>query len=96
MINKDKSVSIFKALGDETRLAIIDSIFNESKNVNCICKDTGISQSAVSHQLKILRDADIVRFNQIGKERLYYISDSHVKMIIDQVSKHINDCRGEE
>ncbi len=88
-----RSVLLFKALGDGTRLRIIDCIFDEPKTVNSISLETNISQSAISHQLKILRDVDIVRFNQNGKERNYYISDDHIKMIINQVYKHVDECR---
>lgn len=90
-----RSISLFKALGDGTRLRIINCLVKESKNVNKISEETQISQSAISHQLKILREVDIVRFIQNGKERLYYISDDHVKMIIEQVYQHVSDC-GEE
>ena len=92
MDNK-RSVGLFKALGDSTRLRIIDCIFNEAKTVNRISLETKISQSAISHQLKILRDVDIVRFDQKGKERNYYISDNHIKMIINQVYEHVDECR---
>lgn len=87
-----RSISLFKALGDGTRLRIINCLVKESKNVNKISEETQISQSAISHQLKILREVDIVRFIQNGKERLYYISDDHVKMIIQQVYQHVSDC----
>lgn len=92
-MNNKKSVSLFKALGDSTRLRIIDCIFDEAKSVNKISLETNISQSAISHQLKILRDVDIVRFEKRGKERNYYISDNHIKMIIDQVYEHVDECR---
>ena len=88
----ENSVAIFKALGDLTRLKIIDSIFDSEKSVNMIAKDINLSQSAISHQLKFLRDVDIVRFRQNGKERLYYLSDDHVRTMIDQVFKHNEDC----
>lgn len=92
MNRNEKSVAIFKALGDATRMKIINSIYEQEKSVIAISKDIDISQSAISHQLKLLRDVDIVRYNQIGKERFYYISDDHVKTIIDQVFKHTEDC----
>lgn len=88
----EKSMEIFKALGDLTRLKIISSIFDEEKSVNMISKDINLSQSAISHQLRLLREVDIVRYKQNGKERLYYLSDEHVKTIIDQVFRHTEDC----
>ena len=92
----ESSMAIFKALGDLTRLKIIDAIFDQEKSVNMIAKDINLSQSAISHQLKFLRDVDIVRFKQNGKERLYYLSDDHVRTIIDQVFKHTEDCGDED
>lgn len=88
----EKSMEIFKALGDLTRLKIISCIFNEEKSVNMISRDINLSQSAISHQLRLLREVDIVRYKQNGKERLYYLSDDHVKTIIDQVFRHTEDC----
>ena len=89
-------MAIFKALGDKTRIKIIESIFDDEKSVSSISKDTDVSQSAISHQLKLLREVDIVRFHQVGKERYYYISDDHIKTIIDQVFKHTEDCGDED
>jgi ArsR family transcriptional regulator len=57
-----------------------------------ISRDINLSQSAISHQLRLLREVDIVRYKQNGKERLYYLSDDHVKTIIDQVFRHTEDC----
>lgn len=94
--NIDNSMAIFKALGDLTRLKIIYTLYDKEKSVNEIAKDINLSQSAISHQLTLLRNIDIVRFKQNGKERLYYLSDEHIKTIIDQVSKHVEEDCGEE
>lgn len=96
MNRSEKGVAIFKALGDKTRIKIIESLFGEEKSVSAISKDTEVSQSAISHQLKLLREVDIVRFHQQGKERYYYISDDHVRTIVDQVFKHVDVCADEE
>ena len=92
MNRNEKSVALFRALGDTTRMKIITSIYDQEKSVSAISKDIDVSQSAISHQLKLLRDVDIVRYKQNGKERFYYISDDHIKTIIDQVFKHTEDC----
>jgi ArsR family transcriptional regulator len=92
MNRNEKSVAIFKALGDMTRIKIIESVYDQEKSVGNISRDIGISQSAISHQLRLLREVDIVRYRQEGKERFYFISDDHVKTIINQVFVHTLDC----
>lgn len=84
----ERSVYIFKALGDKTRLRIVDSIYEQAKSVNTIANELQMSQSAISHQLKLLKTYDIVKSLRKGKEVYYSLSDSHVKEIIDQVYTH--------
>lgn len=91
----ERSVSLFKALGDLTRLRIVEAIFFEGKPVNAIATELGMTQSAISHQLKTLKDNDIVRNTRRGKEVYYYLSDDHVKEIITQVFNHTSHCRDE-
>lgn len=84
----EKSVNIFKALGDLTRLRIVESIFDGGKSVGDIAKQLNMTQSAISHQLKTLKDNDIVKGERKGKEVHYYLSDEHIKEIIAQVFYH--------
>lgn len=84
----EKSVNIFKALGDLTRLRIVEAIFEEGKPVGEIAKELEMTQSAISHQLKTLKDNDIVKNVRKGKEVHYYLSDDHVKEIVAQVFDH--------
>ena len=63
----ENSLIIFKALADETRIKIIDSILEEPKTVGQIVKLINESQSCVSHQLKTLKEAEIVKCERKGK-----------------------------
>ena len=96
MNNIDGSVNIFKALADQTRLKIVVCVFDEEKSVSTISKDVKISQSAVSHQLQILKLYDIVKCERRGKEVYYSLSDYHVKNIIEQVFNHTSHGKHEE
>lgn len=88
MYNIEKSVNIFKALGDLTRLRIVEAIFEEGKSVGDIAKELDMTQSAISHQLKTLKDNNIVKSVRKGKEVHYYLSDYHVKEMVAQVFDH--------
>ncbi|MCK9471449.1 MAG: metalloregulator ArsR/SmtB family transcription factor [Bacilli bacterium] len=88
----EKSVNIFKALGDLTRLRIVEAIFEDGMSVGEIAKSLNMTQSAISHQLKTLKDNDIVRSVRKGKEVHYYLSDEHVKEVVTQVFNHTSHC----
>jgi ArsR family transcriptional regulator len=88
MYNIEKSVNIFKALGDLTRLRIVEAIFEDGKSVGAIVEELGMTQSAISHQLKTLKDNQIVKSLRKGKEVHYYLNDDHVKEIVTQVFNH--------
>jgi ArsR family transcriptional regulator len=89
MENLDKCVNIFKSLGDETRLKIIAEIFDESKSVSTIANNVNLTQSAVSHQLQLLKINDIVKNERRGKAVYYSLSDEHVKTVLEQVFSHV-------
>jgi ArsR family transcriptional regulator len=89
------SLIIFKALADETRLKIIDAIIDEPKTVSQLVKVTEESQSCVSHQLKTLKEAEIVKCERKGKCIYYSLADIHVKKIITQTFLHDNH-KGDE
>lgn len=84
----EKSVMIFKSLGDETRIKIVKAIFDSEKKVSNIATDVNMTQSAVSHQLQILKLSNIVKSERKGKEVYYSLSDNHIKTIIEQVFTH--------
>ncbi|MFA6862246.1 MAG: metalloregulator ArsR/SmtB family transcription factor [Bacilli bacterium] len=75
----DKLSSFFSLFGDSTRLSIIALLSDNELCVNDIADVLKMSQSAVSHQLAVLRKYDIVYFYRKGKQVLYTLSDNHIK-----------------
>lgn len=85
----EKVVNTFKAFGDETRLKIINLIMNEPLSVSSICEAINMSQSAVSHQLHILKLNGICKKERRGKEIYYSLDDEHIKLIMQTMYEHI-------
>ena len=84
------SMSVFfKALSDETRLKILASLWESGKCVMHISEHVGMSQSAVSHQLSILRGCNLVKVSRNGKNQVYSIADEHVRLVMDMARLHI-------
>lgn len=82
---------VFKVFGDSTRIKILYDLFEGEKNVTEICQDLEMNQSAISHQLKILRTARLVSGKRVGKSILYSLADEHVKTIIAMGIEHIEE-----
>jgi len=90
--NKINSLSeLFKIFGDPTRLKIINILLNEEKCVSDISNILNISQSAISHQLKILKTSKLVKYTKKGKEVYYSLFDNRVQKIFELVGEHINE-----
>lgn len=85
---------LFKALSDATRLTIVYHLSLTEMNVNTIAQTLSMEQSTISHQLKILKAARLVKSRREGKTRIYSISDAHVKELISQVMSHVQEKRG--
>ena len=81
----------FKILGDSTRISILFAIDKEPMCVCDIANLLGMTKSAVSHQLKILRQTDLVSYKKIGKNVIYSPADDHVKDIIEKALEHITE-----
>ena len=82
---------LFKTLGDRTRVRIL---FALSKTELCVCDMTeilGMSSSAVSHQLRVLRASKLVTFRREGKNVFYRLADHHVQKIFDQALEHVRE-----
>ncbi len=80
---------IFKMLSDRTRLLILLALKGSELCVAHLCEAVGMEQSAVSHQLKNLRAARLVKSRKDGKNVYYSLDDDHVLHIIDQVLMHV-------
>ena len=83
--------SFFKVMADKTRLSILIELLEGSLCVKHISERVGMSQSAISHQLAILRKADLVRVKRSGKTLIYSISDEHVRLMLDMALLHISE-----
>ena len=81
----------FKILGDSTRINILFAIDKEPMCVCDIANLLGMTKSAVSHQLKILRQNDLVSYKKIGKNVIYSPADDHVRDIIEKALEHIEE-----
>ncbi len=84
-----KAAMFFSVLGDTGRIKIIKALSDEELCVNHLALKIGASQSAVSHQLSILKQNDIVKFRRDGKNVLYSLDDEHVKDIFNIGLEHI-------
>lgn len=81
----------FKALGDPTRLQILLLLFTGERHVSELADHLNVTQSAVSHQLRLLRNLDIVRFRKDGREVYYDLADDHVREILMLALEHITN-----
>lgn len=79
----------FKALADPTRLKILALLFSGERGVGEIADHLSVSQSAISHQLRLLRGLDIVRYRKAGREVYYDLADDHVRDILLRTFEHI-------
>jgi DNA-binding transcriptional ArsR family regulator len=82
---------LFKALGDPTRVKILFSLMTREL---CVCDLTaviGVSESAVSHQLKVLRTLRLVKFRREGKILYYSLADDHIEKLFAQGLEHVTE-----
>ena len=80
---------LYKIFGDSTRIKILYVLFEAEMCVNDIAQLLNISTSAISHQLRILKQAQLVKFRREGKTIFYSLSDDHVRTILNQGMEHI-------
>ncbi len=81
----------FKIFGDSTRISILFVIDKGPMCVHDISEVLGMTKSAVSHQLKILRQSDLVKYKKSGKHVFYELADDHVRDIIEKALEHIKE-----
>ena len=82
---------LFKVFGDSTRIKIICSLFESEMCVCDLSALLNISQSAISHQLRVLKSARLVKFRRAGKVIYYSLDDEHIKQIFDAGLHHITE-----
>ncbi|MBC5631011.1 helix-turn-helix transcriptional regulator [Clostridium sp. NSJ-6] len=81
----------FKVFGDTTRIRILCALFEAEMCVCDLSALLNISQSAISHQLRGLKSARIVKFRREGKVVYYSLDDEHIKHIFDEGFRHISE-----
>lgn len=82
---------LFKSFGDSTRIKILWALDKSEMCVCAISELLGMTDSAVSHQLKYLRQAKLVKFRREGKSAVYSLNDDHVKLMLEMGFEHIHE-----
>ena len=80
---------LFKIFGDSTRIKILYVLFESEMCVCDIANLLGMSQSAISHQLRALKQSKLVKYRREGKTVFYALADGHVRTILDQGMEHV-------
>ena len=82
---------LFKVFGDSTRMRILFALLGREVCVGDLAEELTMTQSAVSHQLRILKQAHLVGSRREGKSIIYFLADDHVRTIIDQGLEHVEE-----
>ena len=85
----------FKVLGDPTRVRILDALSRAELCVGDIAEVLGLSESAVSHQLRLLRNARLVRQRRAGQQMFYALDDHHVIRLFGQAHEHVQERKSD-
>jgi DNA-binding transcriptional ArsR family regulator len=83
---------VFKLLGDPTRVRIVDALSHGERCVCDLAALVGISESALSHQLRLLRAARLVRVRRTGRLAYYTLDDHHVIGLLHDMRKHVEEA----
>lgn len=86
-----RTTAIFSALSDPTRFRILEALAREELCVCDLAAVAGISQSGVSHQLRILRDRGLVAYRREGNRAIYRLADQHVGLLITAGLEHADE-----
>lgn len=79
---------LFKILGDPTRMHILAALAQEKRCVQAIAEEVGITQSAISHQLRALKTMRLVSPKRTGKQIVYSLADRHVEVLLRTAIRH--------
>ena len=82
---------LYKIFGDSTRLRILYVLFDTELCVCDIAELLGMTVSAISHQLRVLKQSRLVKYRKSGKSVLYTLADDHVHAILGQGMEHVNE-----
>ena len=85
----EQIADLFKAFGDPTRVHILSLLVGEELCVTDIAEAVELSQSAISHQLRMLKQMQLIKFRREGKNILYSLADDHVLTILQTGLEHV-------
>ncbi|MBI3077506.1 MAG: helix-turn-helix transcriptional regulator [Deltaproteobacteria bacterium] len=80
---------MFKALSDPTRAKLMDALSHGELSVGQLAALVGLTPSAISHQLRLLRSLRLVKFRRAGSRILYSLEDAHITVLFDQCLEHV-------
>ena len=84
---------LFKGFADPTRVKILTLLLDQEVCVTCLAEEIGISQSAVSHQLQILKQMRLIKYRREGRSMLYSLADDHVEIILKTGLEHVMELK---
>ena len=87
----DAVAEVFKLLGDPTRVRLVDALTHGERCVCDLASLVGLSESAISHQLRLLRSARLVRVRRTGRLAYYSLDDHHVVGLLHDTRKHVEE-----
>ena len=82
---------LFRVFGGSTRIKIMYALFESELCVGDIAEALGMTQSSVSHQLRVLKDNKLVKFRRDGKQIIYSLDDDHVRSILSLGMEHVEE-----
>ncbi len=82
---------LFRAFSDTSRVRILSALMNEEMNITALAQVVGISESAVSHHMRGLRQMHMVQSRRDGKEVYYRVGDEHIIALFQQGVKHVQN-----
>ena len=84
---------LFRMFADSTRVRVLNELRQREVGVTGLANALGMTASAISHQLRILKDGRLIQSRRNGKEILYSLADDHVRTILDMGLEHIEESR---
>ena len=92
-VSVEAIATVFKLLGDPTRVRLVDALTHGERCVCDLATLAGLSESAVSHQLRLLRTARLVKVRRTGRQAYYSLDDHHVVGLLHDTRKHVEEDR---
>lgn len=98
MLNQDDEIlydlaDLFRMFADSTRVRMLNELRKKEVGVTELANELQMTTSAISHQLRTLKDARLIRARRDGKGILYSLADDHVRMILDMGVEHLMEAR---